>query len=292
MSDSADLLDNSILGSLTDMHCHLGFATDSVHVAANLEEAGVMAFSNTVTPDDWKHCTQELCPYPNIIVGFGWHPWWATANLTPHTKNDYDPFPGSTLKTRSDTAQWTEALQIADALQELLNQVRPRALGEIGLDFSSQNHVTKDRQLAIFEAFAKWAGMSTGCLLSLHAVEATSQTLEILEGSHVLNNCPCIYHWFSGSSADLNRALKDGCYFSVNTRMLKSKKGREYVRQIPVERLLLESDLPSKPHMNLEANDLIENLSLAVQEINQIKGTDCTAHIDKTAKELLQAVRD
>ena len=55
-----------------------------------------------------------------------------------------------------------------------------------------------------------------------------------------------IFHWFSGSSAQLKRARDLGCFFSVNAFMLQTKRGREYAKAIPLDRLLIETDLPEE----------------------------------------------
>lgn len=247
--------------NLTDMHCHLGFASNASEVAESLLNEGVNLFANTVVPSDWKQWTYEFKNCPNITVGYGWHPWWITKDSTP------------------------EELTCA------LDRFRPNALGEIGLDFSSSHILSKEQQLAIFQTFAEWAAAQKHCLLSIHAVKATAETLKILHDMSVFSTCTCIYHWFSGSSEDLKRALDAGCYFSVNPRMIASKKGHEYVRQIPVERLLLESDLPSHLQKEIAAQQIIASLSKTSDEISAIKGTDCTEAINRTALRLLRKVR-
>ena len=53
-----------------------------------------------------------------------------------------------------------------------------------------------------------------------------------------------ILHWFSGSAADVARAVAWGCYFSINSAMLESECGRASVKSLPRERLLTETDSP------------------------------------------------
>ncbi|MCO6391724.1 hypothetical protein GTW25_11850 [Aliihoeflea aestuarii] len=53
-----------------------------------------------------------------------------------------------------------------------------------------------------------------------------------------------VLHWFSGSIAEARRAVQAGCYFSVNQAMLERTRGREIVAQLPIDRILTETDGP------------------------------------------------
>jgi TatD DNase family protein len=53
-----------------------------------------------------------------------------------------------------------------------------------------------------------------------------------------------VLHWFTGSKSELRRAIKLGCYFSVNAAMMKNDRGRDLIVAIPDDRLLAETDAP------------------------------------------------
>ena len=69
-----------------------------------------------------------------------------------------------------------------------------------------------------------------------------------------------IFHRFGGTSDELTRLIRAGGYISVNPRMLRTKRGRAYVSQVPVDRLLLETDLPREPG----SGDAVEVVSAEV----------------------------
>ena len=92
-------------------------------------------------------------------------------------------------------------------------------------------------------------------MLSVHAVKSVGVALDLMESlGLVAPGAPQVpkpagYRGdFSTGSlvpgVELARAIECGCYFSINPRMLSTKRGRAYVQQIPEEKLLLESDLP------------------------------------------------
>ena len=60
--------------------------------------------------------------------------------------------------------------------------------------------------------------------------------------------------------------------FSIGPRQLATKRGREYARQLPAQRILLETDADgSKP---FTADDWNAALESALATLNEIKGFD------------------
>ena len=117
-----------------------------------------------------------------------------------------------------------------------------------------------------------------GRVLSIHAVRAAGATLDILESSGLLKNDPnsptIIFHWFSGTSDELVRARHAGSFFSINERMLATKRGREYARQIPLNRLLLETDAPAEQNKETTARQLVDSLARTSEVVAAIKKCD------------------
>ena len=133
-------------------------------------------------------------------------------------------------------------------IEQLIERARSYPLiGEVGLDFSNAHAQYAARQIRVFERLvsACSANKVEGRLLSIHAVQSASNVLDILEANGTCQQANVIFHWFSGTSEDLTRARKLGCYFSINERMLQSRRGRAYAAQIEEECLLLETDFPS-----------------------------------------------
>ena len=95
-------------------------------------------------------------------------------------------------------------------------------------------------------------------MISIHAVKSASEVMDILQKTGADKNNIVIMHWFSGSSDELIRALDSRYYFSVGPKMHATNKGFEYIRQIPENRLFIETDLPldgeavtPEEHLNL-----------------------------------------
>lgn len=244
---------------LDDMHCHLAFMADGTQLAAQARAAGACLFSNTVTPGEWQQAQEAYSPYPNVVTGFGMHPWWVGP----------------------------EGPSISECL-ELLREHRPWAIGEIGLDLGRRHSGTADQQHAMFKALCQWAAEEGDRLISLHSVHAAAAVLDTLEATGALESCQCLFHWFSGPSDQLKRAIDGGCWFSCGPRMLRTGKGREYVKAIPESRLLLETDLPQAPGDSCSYQDLQSQLAIAAEAIAAIKGADAIPIMQGTARRLLR----
>lgn len=261
--------------TLYDMHCHLGFTPDPAHAAADAAVRGIGGLSCTVTPAEYEALASRLATTPSMRAALGAHPWWIADGRIGETQ----------LATFCALASST------------------RFIGEIGLDFAGARDTQKSRvrQLEAFErilaACDEVAATPTAPLpklLSIHAVNAAGDVLDVLEAAGTFTRHQVIFHWFSGSSNDLQRALRAGCFFSIGPRMLASRRGREYARQIPLDRLLLETDMPARAGEPLPAEIWEAELRNALTGIAQLKDIDPTALAQQlaTTSEALLAPAD
>lgn len=249
---------------LFDMHCHLDRMANADEVAREAAANDMALFCTTVTPADALAARSRFGTPPNVRVGVGLHPWWVTDG-------------------RCGEIEIEQAAQLAAA---------SRFIGEVGLDFGSRHAANAQRQLDALEAIARaCAGHPVeGRVLSIHAVRSAGESLDVLERHGLTASAHCIFHWFSGTSDQLARALDAGCLFSISERMLATRRGREYARQIPLDRLLLETDLPEQLDKPCSADQIEASLMRALHELAHIRGTDehtLSTRIAKTSSELL-----
>lgn len=124
-------------------------------------------------------------------------------------------------------------------------------------------------------------------LLSLHAVNAADEVLDALVRHGLTRRCACVFHWFSGSSEQLQRAIGAGCWFSVGARILTTRRGRSYARAIPEDRLLLETDLPSVPGAAEGWPEIKAALREALVELERIRGRSLAPRLAVASAQLL-----
>jgi len=250
---------------LYDMHCHLGFMSNALQVARDAEALGLALFANTVTPHEYKASLRELAHQPNVRIGVGLHPWWIADGRV--TANDVD-------------------LAVA--------QVDASAyVGEVGLDYSPAHADPSSyaRQLCVFERIIRACAFEPHPertrVISIHAVRSASAVLDVLERTDCLSECHCIFHWFSGTSDELHRAVRAGCWFSINEMMLSTRRGREYARQIPDGQLLTETDLPPKEGEPFPVEEIVASLERTLSQLEAIRGKVVREIAAKNAQTLL-----
>ena len=264
---------------LVDTHCHLDFAGNSEELAAVLSRCGG-AFSGTCDPRDFERTQRALADFaPQVRVGLGLHPWWV-----------------------ADGTCGPEEVS-------LFERLAPRAelVSEVGLDFQPRREPTREVQIeaftrvcraaakplaaAVVGAFADATAAGRAAahpvpkkrVMSIHSSKAAACALDILERTGCLDACTCIFHWFSGSQDELSRAIDADCLFSVNERMLETKRGRAYARAIPEGRLLLETDAPPKPVARFSPETHMAQLSRTIGLLAEARGADTAALAERIA---------
>ena len=239
------------MSSLTyfDAHVHANLMDSPLNVARSSNEVELGLFTCGVTPHDYLELA-PLLSQNNIRVGLGAHPWYISDGRI--TEKDIE------------------------LLLELMEQAP--YIGEIGLDFSSRYCVDglQELQVKAFTKICKRAAelsrSSQPRVLSMHTVRSVDAVLDILEQTGAAQACIPIIHWFSGSSDELQRAIKLGCWFSVGEMSLKTKRGREYAKVYPKDKLLTETDLPSSDHTGISAADIVDSLKRALSGLSEARG--------------------
>ena len=233
-----------------DMHCHLDLMTNGVEIARAAHAEGIGFFCTTVTPVDAIDARERFSTCANVRVGTGLHPWW----IANGTCGDAD----------------------VGLLEELA--ARARYIGEVGLDAGKRGAESIEAQAAAFERTMRTVSEHPlpGRVISIHAIRSASRALDILERTGAARNATCILHWFSGSTDELWRAARMGCLFSINEHMLATKRGREYARILPDDRLLLETDAPPQLGNPYRLDAIERSLASTLEQLAQIRRAHVT----------------
>lgn len=196
---------------MIDFHTHLDLYPKAREVAREASEKNTFTLAVTTSPRAWVATSRILGDFPRIKIALGLHPEIAAEKVSER-----------------------------ELLLDLVKQAE--FIGEIGLDGSSRHRESFNLQLSIFDALLRECSIQGGRIMSIHSRGAATQVLDLLD-KHPDAGTP-VLHWFSGTKAELARAIRRGCWFSFGPAGTVSKSGQNILSMLPLERLLPESDGP------------------------------------------------
>lgn len=155
------------------------------------------------------------------------------------------------------------------------------AVGEIGLDYHWMNS-TKEKQRELFVAQIELA-KAKGLPVIVHDREAHGDTLDILKATKPNG----VLHCFSGSVEMAREVIKLGMFLGFNgvATFKNARKIPEVIREIPLDRIVLETDCPylaPEPHRG-KRNDS-SFIPFIAQRIGEILGISAQEVLDVTNK--------
>jgi len=191
---------------------HASFAPDLAEVVARAREHGVQTMIVTGTT------VAESREAADIAERFDLH---STVGIHPHHAKDFKG---------------------VSELREIAKHPRVVAIGECGLDFN-RNYSPHPAQEECFTAQIE-LGLSLRKPLFLHSRDAHPRFAEILKSFKIKT---AVAHCFTGERDELRAYLDLGLYVGITGWICDERRGRhlvELVREIPRDRLLLETDAP------------------------------------------------
>ncbi len=137
-----------------------------------------------------------------------------------------------------------EGQHTPDRLIEATQHPKVIGIGETGLDFY-YDHSPRDEQAESFRVHIA-AARETGLPLIVHTRDADTETGDILEQEFAKGVFPGLIHCFSSGEEVARRALALGLYISISgiVTFKAAESLRGIVRDIPLDRLLVETDSP------------------------------------------------
>ena len=202
---------------LVDSHCHLDFADFAAERDAVIDRARAAGVGTMVTI-----CTR-LDEFPGVrAIAETYADIWCSVGAHPHEAADH-------------------AAIIADELVTLAAHPRVVGIGESGLDFH-YDHSPRDVQERVFRAHIA-ASRASGLPLIVHAREADAEIAGLLREEGASSG---VLHCFSSGRGLAEAALDLGFYISISgiVTFRNAEDLRAIVRDVPLDRLLVETDAP------------------------------------------------
>lgn len=205
---------------------HESFDKDRAQVVEDAKHAGVKQFVITGSNADCSLQARELAHLYKDCC-------YATAGVHPHHASEFNAE--------------TDAL-----IRELITDEKVVAVGETGLDYF-RDISPRPAQIFSFEQHINIARESQ-LPLFLHQRDAHKDFFPIIkEHRHSLNRV--LVHCFTDSEKALFDYLDQDCYIGITGWICDERRGKhliELVKNIPINRLLLETDSPYLIPRNLK----------------------------------------
>jgi TatD DNase family protein len=202
---------------LVDSHCHLDFpdfAAERDAVIGRARAAGVETMLTISTRLDQFAGVRAIAEAYDGI--------WCSVGAHPHEAADHEDI-------------------LAEELLRLADHPKVVGIGETGLDFH-YDLSPRDVQARVFRAHIA-ASSASGLPLIIHAREADREIAQILEEERPP---PGVLHCFSSGRALAEAAITLGFYISISgiVTFRNAEDLRAIVRDLPLDRLLIETDAP------------------------------------------------
>jgi len=242
---------------IIDTHLHLDLFDNPDRILEEAKRLGMGLVAMTNAPFLFEEC-RKICKKYSYA--------WASLGMHPELVTQY----------RNQLGQFYDLLDLTPFV------------GEIGLDFTTRDETHQKAQKMVFEKILSFCSNKKNKILSVHSRKADKDAIEII-GKNYPNKI--IMHWYSGSISNLEKAIDNGFYFSVNSSMIMSKNGQKIIRRIPEEKLLLETDGPFIK--NNCTHFTIEILEFVIDKIAIIKGIcvkDIKLQIQKNQQKIFHCI--
>lgn len=219
---------------LTDTHCHLYLEQFAGDIDEAIRRATVAGIEKMLVPgmdlETSFQAVQLAETHPNIFAAVGFHP------------TDMQKFNAKNF----------------DEICKLAEHPKVVAIGEIGLDYYWVKETEKkmEQRQNLLPHLELANKVNKPVILHLREEndaengDATTDLLNILEPWHekitALKSRPGVFHSFNGNLESAKRAMGMNFFIGITGPVTykKNESQRELVRQLPLDRILIETDSP------------------------------------------------
>ncbi len=206
---------------LVDSHCHLDFPDFAEELDAVVHRARAAGVGRMVTICTYLTRFDRILAvaerYDDILCTVGVHPHQAAEEFDVTT---------------------------VEALVERARHPKVIGLGETGLDYFYDKS-PREQQQECFRRHIR-ASLDTGLPLIIHTRDADADTMRIVKEETAGQTVKGLLHCFSSGRALAEEALDYGFTLSLSgiVTFKKSEELRDIVKDVPLDRILVETDAP------------------------------------------------
>jgi len=252
-----------------DTHCHLNLKEFNNEIDKVISSANAVGVERLVIPG-----TDIINSKRSVIIAETFKGAYAAVGIHP-----------------TENLEGLDLSRVITLLEELCTSKRVVAIGEIGLDYYRYKSATAI-QKNFFAAQLDLA-LKMDKAIIIHNRLAENDLLQILKTKWLpgLNNS-CVFHCCETSDELLDFAIKNRVFVGVDGDVTYDSKKQEFIKKVPLDLLLLETDSPlllpeplrsQKKEMNIKYNQPA-NLTIIATKVAEIKNIDIKEVVDITDK--------
>ncbi|MCB9480363.1 MAG: TatD family hydrolase [Desulfobacteraceae bacterium] len=234
-----------------ESHCHINDKSFNKDLDKVIERANSSGVSHMmiagVTLDTCKKALEIAKANKNIFISVGIHP--------------------------HDASECSE--ETIDQLKKIAENNEVKAWGETGLDFNRMYSPQKDQEKWLLRQIEEASNLDLP--LIFHERDTNKRFLEIIRAENIKSG---VVHCFSGDRDELFSYLDMGLYIGITGVLTIQKRGeklRELLKDIPLDKILVETDSPyltPAPQKNKTNRNEPSFLPVIVEKIADIKKAD------------------
>ena len=240
-----------------DSHAHYDdedFNEDREQVIKEIQEAGVIGVLNCGSTIEGARMSLKLADQHEMF--------YAAVGIHPEHADILDD-------------------KILDEIKAMAQHHKVKAIGEIGLDYYWDENPPREVQQ---EAFRRQMALAEelGLPVVIHDRDAHEDTLSIIKEFPKVKG---VVHCFSGSVEFAKQCLKEGYYIGITgvVTFKNAKKIVEVIKEIPLDRLLVETDCPyMAPTPFRGKRNRSDYIPYILEEMAKIKGLNINEMCDLT----------
>ena len=250
---------------LTDTHCHLNISAFKSDLPDVLERARMEGIQRMLIPGMDLETSRFAVEISQDIPEA-----YAAVGVPPHYADS-----------------WND--EVHAEIRELAHSSKVVAIGEIGLDFY-RNLSSHEVQISAFRDQLQLAS-ELELPVVIHNREAMAEILEIIvpwaeQNTSVGNPTPGVLHAYSADADSASVAITHGFYLGVAGPITfrNAEIRREITAQIPLDRLLLETDSPyMSPHPLRGKRNEPANIRYIAQKLSELFELNLSVIAENTA---------
>lgn len=279
---------------MLDTHCHLNFKAFAGQVEKIINDAKKAGVRKIVVPGTDVKTSKKA-----VSIAEKYQEVYAAVGIHPHHIYQYQ-VQNSNLKTQNYNLKLKSDIK---GVEKLLEGKKVVAVGEVGLD-RHYYQKTKYEDYKIDEDFFNLQkqvfiyqiklAIKYKKSLIIHNREAAGEMLTIVGESPILNPLAgrIVFHCCEANNQLLEFALAHRIYIGVDGDVTYNKEKQQFVKKIPLDLLLLETDspflLPEPLRSQKKFPNQPKNLLLIAEFVARLKNLSVNQLINKTTENAIK----